>query len=105
MKYQTAAICAGVLKAMAHPMRLAIIDELRRGDRCVSALVALGTINQSNVSRHLATLENAGIISGKRHMKKVVYHLEAPEVLEVFQPVAHAAKRDIGRRNARGREL
>lgn len=105
MKYQTAVICAGVLKAAAHPMRLRIIDELRQGDRCVRDLGALGTINQSNVSRHLATLEKAGIISGRRHLNKVIYHLEAPEILKIFQPTAHVAKRDIKRRNANGREL
>lgn len=105
MKYQNAAICAGVLRAAAHPMRLRIIDELSKGDRCVRDLVALGTINQSNVSRHLATLERAGIISGSRHLNMVLYHLEAPEILGIFQPVAQVAKRDIKRRNARGREL
>ena len=105
MKYQKAAICAEVLRATAHPMRLRIIDELRQGDRCVRDLVALGTINQSNVSRHLATLERAGIISGKRQLNRVVYHLEAPEILGIFQPVAQVAKRDINRRTARGRGL
>jgi len=105
MKHQNAAIYAEVLRATAHPMRLRIIDELRQGDRCVRGLVALESISQSNVSRHLATPERVGIISGKRHFNMVVYHLEAPEILGVFQPVAQVAKRDISRRNARGRGL
>ncbi|RKX45939.1 MAG: ArsR family transcriptional regulator [Verrucomicrobia bacterium] len=105
MNYQTAALYAGVLKAAAHPMRVRIIDELRQGDRCVRDLAALGTINQSNVSRHLATLEKAGIISGKRHLTKVIYHLESPEILDIFQPAAQVAKRDINRRKAKGRDL
>ena len=105
MKYQKAAICAGILKATAHPMRLRIIDELRQGDRCVRDLIALGTISQSNVSRHLATLEKAGIISGRRCLNKVIYHLDAPEILDIFQPAAQVAKRDIIRRNANGRGL
>lgn len=100
MKYQQAATCAKILKAMAHPMRLRIVDELRHGDRCVSDLIALGTICQSNVSRHLATLEKVGIISGKRLLNKVIYHLEAPEILDVFKPAAQTAKRDISRRAA-----
>ena len=86
-------------------MRVRIIDELRQGDRCVRDLAALGTINQSNVSRHLATLEKAGIISGKRHLTKVIYHLESPEILDIFQPAAQVAKRDINRRKAKGRDL
>lgn len=90
---------------MAHPMRLRIIDELRQGDRCVRDLKALGTISQSNVSRHLATLEKAGIISGRRYLNKVVYHLEAPEVLDIFQPTVLVAKGGIRRRNASARGL
>jgi hypothetical protein len=53
----------------------------------------------------LATLEKAGIIRGRRFLNKVIYHLEAPEILDVFQPVAQVAKRDIILRNADGREL
>ena len=105
MKYQTAVLYAGVLKAAAHPMRLRIIDELRKGDRCVRDLAALGTINQSNVSRHLATLEKVGIVSCKRHLTKVIYHLEAPEILEIVQPSAKVVERDLNRRNAKGRGL
>ena len=105
MKYQKAVICAGVLKAVAHPMRIRIIDELRAGDRCVRDLLALGTISQSNVSRHLATLEKAGIITGRRQWNKVLYHLEAPEIVEVIQPAAAVAKRDVRRRINRCRPL
>jgi ArsR family transcriptional regulator len=105
MKYNKAVICAGVLKAAAHPMRIKIIDELRRGDRCVKELMALGTVNQSNVSRHLATLEKAGIIIGTRQWNKVIYHLEAPEITAVFRVVADVARRDILRRVDKSREL
>jgi ArsR family transcriptional regulator len=105
MKYQKAVICAGILKAVAHPMRMRIVDELCRGDRCVRDLIALGTIGQSNVSRHLATLEKSGIISGRRQWNKVIYHLEAPEILGVVQPAAAVAKRDVRRRISRCRPL
>ena len=45
-----------VLKAVAHPMRILIIDALKKEDRCVGDLCALGTVSQSNVSRHLGML-------------------------------------------------
>ena len=53
MKYQKAAICAGIVKAAAHPTRLRIIDELRQGDRCVRDLTAHRTINQCSMSRDI----------------------------------------------------
>ena len=86
-------------------MRMKIIDELRGGDRCVRDLIALGSISQSNVSRHLATLEKAGIVTGRRHWNKVVYHLEAPEILEIIQPAAQVARNDMRRRTGRCRDL
>ncbi len=52
MNYQQAKERAKVLKALAHPMRILIIDALHKNDLCVSDLCALGTINQSNVSRY-----------------------------------------------------
>ena len=105
MNYQQASVCAEILKAASHPMRIRIIDELKRGDRCVRELTALGTINQSNVSRHLATLVNAGIISRHRNLNTVAYHLEASEILDIFGPIFAVARKDIKRRNARSRGL
>ena len=54
----------------------------------VRDLGARGTMNQSNVSRHSARLDKAGIISGRRCLTKVIYHLEAPEIPAIFQPAA-----------------
>ncbi len=105
MKYQQAKLRAKVLKAVAHPMRILIVDALRGGDRCVKEITALGAINQSNVSRHLATLKRAGVVSDRRVKNRVIYKLEAPQVLDVLDPAAAVARLDLKRHNQKAKML
>jgi len=101
MKYQQAKERAKVLKALAHPMRILIVEALNKEDLCVRDICALGTVSQSNVSRHLAMLKRAGIVSDRRIKMSVMYRLETPSVLETFEPAAKAVRQDIKRRTAR----
>ena len=52
---------AAVLKALAHPARLCMVDELSRGERCVGDLESLVGLDISTVSKHLSVLRGAGI--------------------------------------------
>ena len=54
---------AQMFKALAHPGRLLMLDELSRGERCVCELAALVGSEMPTVSRHLSQLKNAGISS------------------------------------------
>jgi len=101
MNYQQAKERTKVLKALAHPMRILIVEALSKEDRCVRDLCALGTISQSNVSRHLAMLKRAGVVSDRRIKTHVMYRLETPSVLEIFDPAAKAVRTDIKRRMER----
>ncbi len=94
-----------MLKAVAHPMRILIVDALRNGERCVRDLVKLGTISQSNVSRHLFTLKKAGIVSDRRVKNRVIYKLETPEVLDLLAPAAEVARSEMKRSADKGRTL
>jgi len=105
MKYQQAKELAKVLKAMAHPMRILIVEALREKDLCGRDLCALGSISQSNVSRHLAMLKRVGIISDRRIDKRVMYRLETPSVLETLEPAARAVRKDIQRRTERTKSV
>lgn len=101
MNYHEAKQRAKILRAVAHPMRILIVEALKKSDRCVSDLCSLGKINQSNVSRHLATLKREGIVSDRRVGNRVVYRLETPSVLNVFEPAAEAVRVDSKRRSSR----
>jgi ArsR family transcriptional regulator len=73
---------AKIIKAMAHPTRLFVVDELRlHGRRCVCELTALIGADMSTVSRHLAILKNAGIVRDEKHGTQVFYRLSMNCVL------------------------
>ena len=72
---------ARIIKGMAHPTRLLLVDELLRwGERCVCDLTAAVGADISTVSRHLVLLKDAGIITDERRGKMVYYRLCAKQV-------------------------
>ncbi len=84
MKQNEAEARARILKALGHPARVRIVDELRRGDRCGCELLPLLGVDQSVVSRHLAVLRHAGLITERKAGVKVVYHLACPCILRAL---------------------
>jgi DNA-binding transcriptional ArsR family regulator len=78
---------AQVLKAMAHPSRLLMIDELSRGERCVCDLTKLVGADISTVSKHLAVLRRVGIVEDEKRGQQVFYRLKVPCVLGFFHCV------------------
>jgi ArsR family transcriptional regulator len=64
-----------LFKALSEPVRLRIITLLLNGERCVCDLMAVLDMPQSTVSRHLAYLKNAGLITGKRQGVWMYYQL------------------------------
>jgi len=82
---QARALCAArarVVKAMAHPTRLLVVDELsRHGQRCVHELTEMVGVDISTVSRHLSVLKNAGVICDEKQGQQVFYRLKMSCVL------------------------
>jgi ArsR family transcriptional regulator len=79
---------AQVFKALGHPGRLLMLDELSRGERCVCELAALVGSEMPTVSRHLSLLKNAGIVDDEKRGAQVFYRLMTPCVMNFFQCVA-----------------
>ena len=78
---------ATVLKALAHPTRLFIVDRLRDGEKCVCELTAMIGVDVSTVSKHLSILKSAGIVRDDKRGTQVFYTLEMPCVLNFFSCV------------------
>jgi len=72
---------AGIIKALAHPSRLFIVEELSRGERCVCELTDMIGSDVSTVSRHLLVLKNAGIVRDDKRANQVFYNLRTPCIL------------------------
>jgi DNA-binding transcriptional ArsR family regulator len=78
---------ARILKALAHPSRLFIVDELSRGERCVCELTDMIGVEMPTVSRHLSQLKVAGILEDEKRGAQVFYRLRMPCVLNFFKCV------------------
>ncbi len=72
---------AKVLKALAHPARLWMVERLAVGECCVCKLVDGLGLDFSTVSRHLLVLKNAGVVADEKRGKQVFYSLKVPCVL------------------------
>lgn len=66
---------AEVLRAVAHPVRLRILDELLREERCVSAIQERIPVTQPNLSQHLAALRSVGLIDFLQDGQRRCYYL------------------------------
>ncbi|MBM3320567.1 MAG: winged helix-turn-helix transcriptional regulator [Candidatus Eisenbacteria bacterium] len=78
---------ARILKAMAHPTRLFIVDELSRRERCVCELAEMVGADVSTVSKHLSVLRNAGIVLQEKRGNQIFCSLRCPCVLDFFSCV------------------
>lgn len=67
---------ARIAKALAHPSRLLMLDALADGEMCVCELTNLVGADQSTVSKHLAVLKQAGIVSDRKEGVMVFYRVK-----------------------------
>ena len=66
---------AQVFKALAHPSRLLMVDELAHRERCVCELTALVGSDMSTVSKHLSILYQAGLVKARKEGRWMYYSL------------------------------
>jgi ArsR family transcriptional regulator len=64
-----------LLRALAAPVRIAIVLQLQEGERCVHELVDALAVAQPLISQHLRVLKSAGVVHGERHGREVMYRL------------------------------
>jgi ArsR family transcriptional regulator, arsenate/arsenite/antimonite-responsive transcriptional repressor len=78
---------ADIIKALAHPSRLFIVEELQKQDRNVGELTEMIGADASTISKHLGILKNAGIVSDEKKGTAVYYHLQTPCILNFISCV------------------
>jgi len=83
---------AEIAKAVAHPLRVAAIDFLKDGEKCVCEIAEHLGSERSNVSRHLAVMVGAGVLSCRKDGLKVFYKLRTPCVAEFLSCVTRILK-------------
>ena len=90
---------ADILKALAQPTRLKIIDFLRDGERCVCEIFPAIAEEQSNTSRHLNMMLTAGVLSRRKDGLKIYYAIKHSEILDIMDIVTLMVKQDISVRH------
>jgi DNA-binding transcriptional ArsR family regulator len=74
-----------VIKALAHPSRLYIVDRLAEHEYCVNELTELIGSDMSTVSKHLSVLKNAGVVQDEKRGTSMYYSLRIPCILNFFK--------------------
>ena len=75
---------ARLLKALAHPTRLHIIDLIRDQHPCVKAMEEVLGVAQPNISQHLSLLRNIGIVEPERDGNQVCYRIKNQSVIKLI---------------------
>jgi ArsR family transcriptional regulator len=88
---------AQIMKALGHPTRLFMVDELARGERCVCELTAMIGADISTVSKHLSVLKKAGIVEDEKRGVQVWYRLRVPCIVKFFDCVEDVLKANVAR--------
>ena len=78
---------AEVLKALAQPTRLKILEMLRNGERCICEIVPAIDGEQSNISRHISTMQKSHLITTRKDGVKVMVKVRDPRVFEILDTV------------------
>ena len=83
---------AEIAKAIAHPLRIAILDFLKGGGQCVCDIAESVGSERSNVSRHLSVMVNAGVLKCHKEGLKVIYKLKTQCILDCFSCITTCLK-------------
>lgn len=80
-------------RVIGEPMRIRLLDRLREGDASVQELTEATGAGQQNVSKHLGTLHDAGIVARRKEGTRTVYSIADPSVLELCEHVCGSLQR------------
>jgi len=83
---------AEVLKVLAQPTRLKILELLRNGERCICEIVPAINGEQSNISRHISLMQKSHLVTTRKDGVKVMVNVKDPKIFEILDKVAAILK-------------
>ena len=95
---KTLAWRAEILKALAQPTRLAILEFLRGGEECVCRIFPAIGGNQPNISKHLALMKKAGVLDSRQEGTMTFYWIKDTRVFEILDLVDEMLRRETRER-------
>jgi len=73
---------ASICQTLANPKRLEIINHLRDGEKTVTEIMEVMQVSQSNLSQHLGTMRQKGIVLARRDGLNIHYRLSNPKIIK-----------------------
>ncbi|BCV22737.1 ArsR/SmtB family transcription factor [Moorella sp. Hama-1] len=86
---------AEFFKALAHPTRVKILEQLRQGEKCVCEFIEDLDLEQPNISQHLAVLRKQDIVVFHKEGLKVLYKVKHPEIFALLDLVGNILTQEI----------
>lgn len=88
-------IKADFLKALAHSVRLAVIEHLKDKEASVGQMVSALGIEQSSLSKHLAILRQAGVVVSRQEKVTVYYSVCDRDIYKVLRPISEMLRKKL----------
>ncbi len=104
MSQKTVEYVAGVLKAMAHPVRLQIVELLETGEKCVGEIVEAVGGKQSITSQQLNMMKDKGLLVCRRDGIKVYYRIENKHIVKLLHCIYDHCETSFGPAEKRKRK-
>jgi DNA-binding transcriptional ArsR family regulator len=79
---------AEILKALAQPTRLKILELLRNGERCICEIVPAINGEQSNISRHISLMQKSNLVTTRKDGVKVMVRVSDPKIFDLLDRVS-----------------
>jgi DNA-binding transcriptional ArsR family regulator len=86
---------AEILKAIAQPTRLKILELLKDRERCVCEIYPALEQEQPNISKHLNFMKRAGILDSRKEGLRIIYWIKAPEVVDILRQTENILQHEI----------
>jgi len=98
MKQDLTRLKGEILGALGHPNRIRIIEFLKDGEKCACEIAPALKIEQSNLSRHMKVLVQAGILNNWKEGQKVMYEVSDYRYFEILDTISEISKKQIKER-------
>lgn len=78
---------AEILKALAQPTRLKILELLRNGEKCICEIVPAINGEQSNISRHISLMQRSHLVTTRKDGVRLMVKVKDPEIFNILDRV------------------
>lgn len=86
---------AEILKVLAQPTRLKILELIRNGEKCICEIVPAINGEQSNISRHISLMQKSHLVTTRKDGVKVMVKVKDPKIFDILDSISLLLKRQI----------